>query len=82
MEDHKEFEPLDARYVKIRDLFLKRREELGLNQRQMAVRSGVSQSYISFVERSGSMNGKAIEFFKMLHGYGIDPKEILDILRL
>ncbi len=51
-------------------------------QRVIANRAGVSQTYVDKVERQGYMSGRAIDFFKLVCAYGIEPNDIARFLGL
>lgn len=65
---------------KVRNLLISRREQQKITQREIGRRAGISQMLISNAERTGYLSGRALDYFKMLAGYGIEPNDIARII--
>lgn len=83
-------EPLDTyggityeQAEKIRNLYISRREQLKLSQRELAKQAGINQNSVSLAERSGYLSMRAIDFLKMIClGYGVEPNDVAKLLGL
>jgi len=59
-------------------LLIKRREELGLNLKQMSVKVGFGQSYMSDIERNNRVPRNGCSLMKLAKGYDLDFEVILE----
>ena len=57
-----------------------RRGELGLTQNELSEKSGVSQPYISLLEK-GNFNPSAVYLFKLSKALSVDIEELLETER-
>lgn len=64
----------------LRNLFLNRRNELGLTQRALGEKLGVVHSFIGKVE-TGDRRLDIFEFIEYCKGLDLDPVEILQEIR-
>ncbi len=65
-----------AEHLWLRDLFLKRRQELGLTQRTLGEKMGVLYSFIGKVE-TGDRRLDLFEFIAYCKGLDLEPIEVL-----
>lgn len=64
----------------LRELFLKRRQELGLTQRTLGEKMGVLYSFIGKVE-TGDRRLDIFEFIAYCEGLGLNPEQVLREIR-
>lgn len=65
-----------AEHQWLRELFLKRRQELGLTQRTLGQKMGVLYSFIGKVE-TGDRRLDIFEFIAYCHGLELNPQQVL-----
>lgn len=63
-------------HIWLRELFLKRRRELGLSQRALAEKMGIIRSFIGKVE-TGDRRLDIFEFIAYCKGLELDPLTVL-----
>ncbi|QIW15087.1 transcriptional regulator [Pasteurellaceae bacterium RH1A] len=69
-----------AEHQWLRDLFLKRRQELNLTQRALAEKMDVLYSFIGKVE-TGDRRLDVFEFLAYCEGLNLDPLEVISEMR-
>lgn len=67
-------------YQWLRELFLKRRQELGLTQRTLGKKMGVLYSFIGKVE-TGDRRLDIFEFIAYCEGLDLNPEQVLQEIR-
>ncbi|MFB6349548.1 helix-turn-helix domain-containing protein [Moraxella sp. ZJ142] len=66
-------------HEKLRQILIKRRQELGLTQRTLAERLGVIYSLIGKIE-TGDRRLDVIEFIEYCHALELSPTQVIDLI--